>query len=110
MKRASYGLWLVERGLLHLKLKRGFMWSIASIAYRTRNSTFQARLRKITFEVRLFWYIANRTTNITFEARLFWFVTYRTRNIAFEVPIFWFRAYRTRNITFEARMRFGLCL
>ena len=77
-------LWLIERGILHLKLKRGFMWSIA---YRTRNSTFQARLR-----------------NITFEVRLFWFVTYRTRNIAFEVPIFWFRAYRTRNITSEARM------
>ena len=67
-------------------------------------------MRNITFEVRLFWYIANRTRNITFEARLFWFVTYKTRHIAFEVHIFRFRAYRTRNVTLEAITAHGIWL
>ena len=45
----------------------------------------------------------SRTRNITFEARLFCFMAYRTRNITFEARLFCFTAYRTRNITFEAR-------
>ena len=39
MKRAFCGLWLIERGMLHLeRASCGFM------AYRTRNVTFEARL------------------------------------------------------------------
>ena len=67
MERASCGLRLIERGMLHLE--RAFLWFMA---YRTRNVTFGARL---------LWFMAYRMRNVTFGARFLWFTAYRTRNL-----------------------------
>ena len=85
------------------------------MAYRTRNITFEARMfwfmaykkrnikRNIKLEARFLW-LPYRTRNITIRACLFWFMACTTRNITFEARLLWFMTYRTRRyITFEGR-------
>ena len=56
LERACFGLWIIERGMLHLERA-----CCGLMAYRTRNVTFRARL---------LWFMASRTRNVTFETGL----------------------------------------
>ena len=59
----------------------------------------------VTFEARLFWYMAYRTRNITYEARFLgiWLIEGGILHY-FEARLLWFVAYRTMNVTFKARL------